>query len=477
MSLRPYQIDSLDQIKAGWLHGHRNMLLWLATGAGKTIVFCEAIKRTVAAGKKVLVVVRGRKLVDQAHQRLFREGVEHGVIMAGHYNQRLHLPVQVCSIDTLLARDQLPKADLIIIDECDQFGPDTEAATLIAKYPFARILAVTATPYVKGGLRHIADAICHPITTQELVDQGYLVPFRYFAPSEPDLKGVQVSRGDYNNRELEKRMVANQLSGDIVNHWLALAKGVPTLGFAVNIHHSRLLVEKFVAAGVAAEHCDADTKDKDREAIIKRLESGKTQVVFNVGIFCRGVDIPCVGALIGARPTKSRNLHIQIMGRGTRLHPGKESCLLLDHAGNIRRHGFYTMEPSVDLDGTVTEEKGALEVKTCKKCFCCYRGVACPECGQAPVKPEPKKYMETEEELKEIILTSKNPVEQYLEWLTRSRAESGRKQAWIYYKLLEQFTEEQCKPHIPQWFWKLRGGMLPGDLGGFASSPYKGIGQ
>jgi superfamily II DNA or RNA helicase len=472
MSLRVYQDKSLELIMHQFKLGKRKVLLWLATGAGKTVVFCEMIKRAVARGKRVIIVVRGRKLVDQASQRLWREKVEHGVLMAGHWNFRPHLPVQVCSIDTLIAREILPKADLIVIDEADTFGANTEAAAFIEKYPEAFIVPVTATPYLPGGLAHLADEIVHPITMQQLIDDGFLCGFRYFAPSEPDLRGVKVQKGEFNNGELEKRMVANQLSGDIVTHWSKLCAGMPTLGFAVNIHHSKLLVDKFTGAGIKAEHCDADTKEKEREAIIKRLECGKTQVVFNVGILGRGVDIPCVRAVVMARPTKSLNLFIQQAGRGTRLFPGKDSCLLLDHAGNIKRHGFPTMEPEVKLDGKIKADPSALEFKTCKECFAIYRGKECPECGTAPPPPEKKEILETEEQLQEIMVTSKNPIEQWMEFLQRARAESGRKQAWVYHKMLEKFTLDQCRPYLPAWFIKTKEPVAKG----FSSSPFSGFG-
>ena len=217
--------------------------------------------------------------------------------MAKHWNYKPYEKVQVCSIDTLLARGIKPKADLMIIDEAHLFGPDSKASDLINEYG-CFVLAVTATPYCPKGLSHLADVIVHPITMLELIQQGSLVDFRYFAPSSPDMKGVKIQDGEFNNAQTEERMVTGQLTGKIIDHWVKLSNNRPTICFAVNIHHSKFLVQKFLDAGISAEHCDADTSDSEREEIIKRIESGKTKIVSNVGILCTGIDIPCVSSII-----------------------------------------------------------------------------------------------------------------------------------------------------------------------------------
>ena len=144
------------------------------------------VKAAVEKKRNAVILVRGRKLVDQASQRLFRENVTHGVLMAGHWNYKPTMPVQVCSVDTLIARKLRPKADLIIIDEAHLAISDGYRE-VIADYPDAFIVAVTATPYVDKSLTHVAQTVVHPISMNELIEQGFLVPFRYFAPSTPEL--------------------------------------------------------------------------------------------------------------------------------------------------------------------------------------------------------------------------------------------------------------------------------------------------
>lgn len=450
MQPRDYQTKGIDEIRNRFREGKRKVLLWLATGAGKTFMFSRMVKEVDSRGKNAIVVVRGRKLVDQASQRLIRENVSHGVMMNAHWNYRPHLPVQVCSIDTLMSRGLRPAADLIIIDEA-HMAVSKGYRQFISDYPNAFVVSVTATPY-GSGLRHIADTIVHPITMLQLIDSGYLVPFRYFAPSQPDLSGVRVSpqTHDYVNSELEVAMNGGGLTGNIVDHWRKIASTRPTILFAVNIHHSKLIVDRFNAVGITAEHCDADTSDLERQAIIGRLESGVTKVVSNVGILSTGVDIPAVSCIVMARPTKSKNLFIQQAGRGTRTFDGKSDCILLDHAGNIGRHGLPTDEPEIDLDGREIRRQVKLS-KCCKNCFAVYRAPLCPECGiviseEAPI-PE-----ETDDELKELVGVELDPVLREYRRLQREGDQKGRHRAWAQYQLINKFTFDVASKYLDAWF-------------------------
>lgn len=451
---RGYQAQSIDLIRNEFLKGNRKVLLWLATGGGKTFIFCKMVKEAVTRGKKAIIVVRGRKLVDQASHRLIRENVEHGVLMANHWNYRPHLPVQVCSVDTLIARSLKPEADLIIIDEA-HLSTSKGYKEFLAQYN-AFIVAVTATPFVEASLRHVANSVVHPISMTGLVDLGFLVPFRIFAPSSPDLTDVKVSSStkDYVVNQLEPVMSTRKLTGKIIDHWKKIANDRPTICFAVNIKHSKLLVEQFLENGIKAEHCDAETKDSERERIIERLESGETKVVCNVGILCTGVDIPSLGAIILARPTCSKNLYIQQCGRGTRPFQGKENCILLDHAGNVTKHGYPSDEPQINLDGRKIVERAKTESKVCEECFAVYRGKLCPECGSEKVT-KTHSIDETDELLKELAQIS-DPIKRELVRLQDLAKHTGRKPAWCFYKLTDTFGLVACMPYVPKWFVKLQ---------------------
>ena len=451
--LRDYQIKSIDLIREEYLKGITKTCLVLPTGAGKSVVACEIIKTTIARGKRVIFVVRGVSLIDQISKRLFRENTQHGVVQANHWNFRPTLPVQVISIDTAIARDIYPEADLIIIDECDQAVSDGYKKFL-SHYPNAFILGITATPYTDKSLRHVAESAIVPITMQELIDQKYLSPFRYFAVSAPDLSGVKVSSStnDYVSDQLEGAMVANGLTGKVVDHYIKYASDRPTLLFAVNVHHSKLLADNFNDKGIRAEHADANTSLEKRNEIFARLESRETKIVCTVGIATRGFDAPFVSCLILARPTKSLNLHRQMLGRGTRLSEGKIDNLILDHANNLMRLGFPTDEVEIDLDGKKAKESHVKETKVCKSCFCCYRGPACPECGATPPEREKVVLEESDDELREMTDQELDVIyREYIKLQARAKT-SGRNYKWAMYKLVDKFGIDLAKKYLPESF-------------------------
>ena len=297
------------------------------------------------------MVVRGRKLVDQCHKRLMREGVYHGVLMNNHWNINPSANIQICSIDTLISRKIFPPADLIVYDEAHN-AVSKGYREFVSHYPNAYHLAVTATPYTDQPLTHIAEHIVKPITMQDLINKGYLVPPIYYAPKTVDVSSVKISQStkDYVVNDLEKIINENNIVGDLVETWRSFSEHRQTLVFAVSVKHSKHIAQMFNEAGIAAEHCDAETPEREREEVIKRFESGETKVITNVNLWSTGVDIPCVGCVVMARPTKSYTLFIQQLGRGTRPFPGKENFIVLDNAGNILRHGFITEEPGVYRD-------------------------------------------------------------------------------------------------------------------------------
>lgn len=470
---RDYQERAITDIKSEFMKGFLKVLLWLATGGGKTFIFCKMVKDASLKGKKAIVVVRGRKLVDQASKRLTREGVAHGVFMAGHWNYRPNMPIQVCSIDTLLARNIFPEADLVVIDEA-HLATSPGYHEFIKHYEKSYVVSVTATPYPeKGTLRHIAQTIVKPTSMLNLINDGYLVDFRYFGAETLDLSNVKVSATtkDYVEKDLEKVMVSGQLTGNIISHWKEIIKDLPTICFAVNISHSKYLVRRFNEAGIPAEHCDADTPEEEREEIIKRLEAGVTKIVSNVGILCTGVDIPILGGIIMARPTKSYNLYIQMAGRLTRpiyaegfdltTAEGRKAAIaasvkprgiLLDHAGNLDAHEYPTDEPDVDLDGK-RKIKVLRESKTCKQCYAVYRASLCPECGfEPPVSDSTVVLIESDEKLKERVEIEIDPVKRAHKSFLKEAKAKGKKPAWAHHKIVDRFGFEKSLHVLPEWF-------------------------
>ena len=453
--LRPYQTHALDEISKLYASGTRKVLLWLPTGGGKTVIFCEVAKRALAKGKRVLIVVYGRKLVDQASKRLDREGIDHGVMMSGHWRERPNMLVQVCSISTLYAKKKAPPADLVIIDEA-HMSQSESFKWLVAKYPDSYFLPVTATPFVKKGLRHVADKVVKPATMRDLIQDGFLVPPVYYAPSTPDLSAVKVdkSTGDYRLSDLSHAMQKANLYGDMVKSYTEIANRKPALLFCVDVEHSQAVVESFVKAGIAAVHVDAKTPDVERNRAIENLEKGAISIISNVGIMTTGVDIPCVRCVILARPTKSYNLYMQICGRGTRPYPGKENFIVLDHADCVIEHGFITTERPCDLDGWKKEGNrlpNDFPVYSCEACYFVWErkeGLECPSCGLAKKAPERGAVLDTRYSMKKLHADiNETPIRARIRELAHKAVRSNYKVGWIYYQLVEdkRFNADEAK--------------------------------
>ena len=399
------------------------------------------------------MIVRGRNLVEQASQRLSREDTDHGVMMSGHWRYKPLSPIQLCSIDTLRARNLRPKAKLIVIDEA-HYSISDSYKEFLKDYPDAYILAVTATPFTSKSLSHIASVIVKPITMSELIDKNFLVKARYFAPSIPDLSKVETSKstGDYVQDQLGIAVDNSTLIGDIVDHWKRIAENRPTICFAVNIEHSNHIVNSFKSVGISAEHCEASTSDSERKEILKRLESGETRVVSNVGILCTGVDLPFVSCLIMARPTKSYNLYIQQAGRGTRIFNGKSDFILLDHAANISRHGFIHVEREAFLEPDRESKKGSeITLTTCGACFAVFEGTDCPNCGLINERKVEREITHEEGSLIEITELSEDAkIKMFIKEKKEIAKQKGYRRGWTFHQLVAEYGEEIAQQYMPK---------------------------
>ncbi len=451
-TLRPYQTRAVDKIQALFELNIRKVLLHLETGGGKTTVFCDILKKVAAKKKKAIMVVHGRKLVNQASNRLMREGVYHGVLMAGHYLKRPSANIQICSIDTLLARDSFPEADLVVIDEAHMAVSDGWHH-FIEHYPNSFLLPVTATPYTDKSLRHIADVIVRPTSFDELVADGYLVPPRYFAPHIPDLKGIKTTKTaegtDYAKKQLTEALDRNDLIGDILVQWEKLGEYRPTITYAISVNHSKHICETFNRRGIRSAHVDAHTPENQREDLIGELEMGRLKNLCNVGILCTGVDIPPASCGIMARPTKSFNLYCQQAGRFTRPYPGKDDFILLDHAGNIIRHGFINQLREANLDEVKGRNAFVPSVHYCKNCMIPFEKF-CPACGFVPAQKESaigaRDVVVTTGELKE--LDGETP-EMVKDRLVRHARRKKYAKAWVRFKLIDIYGTEKAYELMP----------------------------
>jgi DNA repair protein RadD len=369
--LRPYQAVCVAELRGSYVRGRRAPLLALATAGGKTVIFSAVTHGARAKGRRVGVVVHRRELVRQACAKLDWAGVPHGVIAAGFEAKPDEL-VQVGSVQTLLRRD-LPVFDLLVLDEAHHARAETWQR-LLARFPSAKLLGVTATPArLDGkGLGVAAggpfDDLVQGPPVADLIRDGYLSPVRVFVPERRlDLRHVHVVAGDYVASELAEVVNTAAITGDAVQDYKRRADHQPAIAFCVTVKHAEQVAQAFRLAGYRAACVHSGTPTAERDALIAGLGTGAIEVLTNCALVDEGLDVPAVGAVILLRPTKSLVLHRQQIGRGMRPAAGKVDLVVNDHAGNCLVHGLPTAEPAWSLDG-VPKAKGAAPVWTCPEC-------------------------------------------------------------------------------------------------------------
>lgn len=396
--LRPYQIAAIEGCIAAFRKGHRRVVVQLPTGAGKTLTAARMIAACRGRGKTAVFTAPAIALVDQTLAAFEAEGIGHiGVMQASHPRTDRSAPVQIASVQTLRQRE-LPEAALVIVDECHIRADAVER--LMAERPDAYFVGLSATPWAKGmGL--LWQDLITPVSIGDLIDQGVLSRFVAYAPEDPDLTGVKKRGGEYVEGSLFDAMATPQRIAATVETWLDRAHDRPTLAFCVNRAHAALMEAEFRRRRVAVGYVDGDTPMWERESMATAFRRGQMQVICSVRTMTTGVDLP-VSCIVDAAPTTSEMLHVQKIGRGLRVNPGTEDCLILDFAGNSLRLGLVTDIHHDRLDTTPPDEKAPARSVTrpamCVDCGVLSSKPICPSCGLAhPVRealPAPEKLVQ-----------------------------------------------------------------------------------
>ena len=459
LELRPYQVDAVRSLRAAiGMQGHQRVLLQAPTGAGKTVVASEIMRSAYAKNSRTLFIAHRRELIYQCSEKLQLFSIPHAVVLP---NEPWSDETILCgSIQSFSRRVQNKRLDLegvklIIVDEAHHARAKSYQR-IVEACPEAVVLGITATP-IRGdgkGLGNMFSELVQTPTISELTEMGYLVPARYFAPTQPDLSGVRVRMGDYVESDLEKAMDKPQLVGDIVEWWGRIAPGKKTLVYASSVNHSKHLNTAFNKVGVGSHHLDGSTPNEERDEAVAAFRRGELQVLCNCMLFTEGTDIPDVEAIVLARPTKSIGLYLQIAGRGLRPADGKGECLLVDHAGAVHEHGFVTdwEEWTLETDkGKAAKKKeakvGEYKMHECKECHAMFipKGAYCPHCGA----PLPQKLSRVElpdvadGELAEItgsgikgIPEDKTEFYAQLKWVAREKRYSD---GWVAHAYKDRF--------------------------------------
>jgi DNA repair protein RadD len=369
LTLRACQIDLINAGSAAYRSGHRRVLMRADTGFGKTVCFAEITQRAAAKGKRVVITAHRIEIVNQISLALTGMGVRHGRIQPGF--TMTADPVQIGMVQTIGKRlDKLAEPDLLVIDEAHH-AVAGQWAKVAAAWPNARVLGVTATPQRSDGrgLGDAFDAMVQAIPMADLIAQGYLAAYDYLAPpQQADLSGIGTRMGDYNVDELAEAMDKAVITGDSISHYRDHLQGRPAIAFCVSIAHAEHTAEQFAAAGYRAASVDGKMDGCLRKDRISAIGDGRLQVLTSCDLISEGTDIPAVAGAILLRPTKSVGMFLQQVGRVLRVKADGSRAVILDHVGNVHRHGLPDMPREWTLE-TRKKKPPAPATKTCKACF------------------------------------------------------------------------------------------------------------
>lgn len=434
MGEREYQTRAINALRAEFREGAKRVLLISPTGSGKTTMASIVVRGAVSQQRRVLWLAHRDELIVQAAERIRSEGIACGYIKAGRPSDP-EAPVQVASVDTLRARG-VPHGpyQFVVIDEAHHTRATTYEQIIRAVSP-APIVGLTATPWRSDG-RGLGDAYQASVvaaTPAELIRGGFLVEYDGFTfEAESGVKGVL---------------------GDIASKYIDYANGRRAVCFAINVQHSKSIVNDFLARGIPAEHLDGFTDDETRRGILERLTSGETLVVSNVGVLTEGWDCPSAEVCIVARAIgkKATSLWLQMVGRVMRPSPGKIRARIHDHGGNIAVHGLPDEERDYGLEADVTKRKVKERVPSNRSCMKCYATwtpppIACPRCGWVL----PPKEIEMLVEAEGKILTIEDVRRKIWMELEEARVRRGKRPLWSQY----QFRDKTGKFPPHEWLAK-----------------------
>jgi len=427
IELRPYQTDMVEALRAE-MRTNKSVLAQLSTGGGKTALASYMVSSAVSKGNGVFFCVHRRDLIRQTALTFDEFNIAYSYIAAG-MPMNPYARAHICSIDTLRNRlGKTPDPKIVFIDECHMAASDSWSRIIdFYRSKGAWIIGLTATPTRTDGTglqKHFQSMIQGP-SMSWLIENKFLSDYKLYAPSTPNLDGVATRAGDFAKDQLSARMDDDiVIIGDAVKHYKKYAMGKLCIAYCVSRKHSNNVADKFKAEGITACHIDGETPMDERIRIIRAFANREIMVLTNVALISTGFDLASqvgrdinVEGIIDLAPTKSLSLFLQKLGRGLRYKP--EPAVLLDHAGNVARHGLPDEERDWALADrekkSRSETERTIPTKSCPSCFFVFRPApVCPACQMVmPIQYRTVDEVEGElEELKKTPYIPSTPEEQ-----------------------------------------------------------------
>jgi superfamily II DNA or RNA helicase len=389
--LRDYQEAAVQGVREA-MRTHRRVLLVLPTGGGKTVCFCRVAEMVYSKGMRVTLMAHRIEIVRQISAALSREGVRHGMIAPDHHESSW--PVQVAMVQTLAKRlGRVAKPDLIIVDEAHHAIAGSYAKIMEA-WPDAFVLGVTATParLDSRGLDSVFQTMVLGPSMRDLQERGYLCRYTYLAPPVvARLDNLKVRAGEYAADELVRAMDQRGVTGNAEAYYRKMLNGKPAIAFCASVEHAEHVSLLFQQAGWRAACVDGSMDRITRSNLIASIGDGRLNVLCSCDIISEGTDIPVVQGAIMLRPTMSLVTYMQQAGRVLRPKPDGSRAIILDHCGNVLRHGLPDAPRDWNLTGAPKRAQAAA-VRVCAKCYAAFAPAPrCPECGVACASAAPSR--------------------------------------------------------------------------------------
>ena len=376
IDLREYQVQALDAAEQAHREGVQRPLIVHPTGTGKGVEMAEIVRRRRHLGRAAVLVHRG-ELADQFIEKLgwIAPELKPGVVKADR--NEVNSDVVVASVQTAHREarlKQLGSFATVVVDEAHHAPASTWTRVLTGLGCFSPVgpltVGFTATPIRDGKSMGVWEKVVHYYSIRQAIHDEYLVPIlpAEVVETKMDLDSVRKSKGDYSDGSLGEAMEASGAIEQIADAYVEHAGDRKGVAFTPTVKTAHALAKALLDRGIPAAALDGGTLPETRKAILAGLKSGSIQVVTNCGVLTEGFDEPTISCVVVARPTTFQGLYVQMVGRGTRLAPGKKDLLIIDVVGATKRHELITQ---VDL-GLGTDEK-AVKNETGE-------GLKCPTC-------------------------------------------------------------------------------------------------
>lgn len=460
--LREYQAELKLDIRNLFISGIKSVIMCSPTGSGKTVTFADIARDAVKNGKKVMILVDRRELLQQAQEKLKSYGLNPSLITSGR-TAKVNAKCFIATVQTLIRRDKMPVVDLIIIDEAHKQAFDKVVGHEQYKNTFK--IGATATPIRTGRMNQLTDYyqnLVSSVSISSLISQGFLVPAVTYG-AKFDTSSIKIKGKDFDTSDMFDKFDKVTLYKGVVNKYEKFAKGTKAIVFNINVEHSLKVTDSFRAAGYIAEHLDGNTPKGQRASILKAFNEGRIQILNNCDVLTTGFDEWTIETVIVNRSTKSVPLWLQMGGRGSRITPHplqgntrylqKSHFNLIDMGGNVQRLGFWEDEREFSLRHKTRSTEGVAPVKECPEektdnkgrsgCGAIVRAsaISCPHCNYE-FEVKKKEAIEGDflqlvnEKILPLELIGKPYSQMTIEELEEAKKALGYKHGWLVNQII-----------------------------------------